>query len=73
MIINANIDKDIAPFLAVLDLDTGNFIKGVEQVEIDTKTYWTYVLNKGIQQTSNNEGYIIQKHIGNIVLVYTGE
>lgn len=74
MVINANIDKEISPYLEVLDLVSGEFIREVEQVDLSTGEYWTYCYNQDSSlQRDNIEGLIFQRNIGNIVLVYKGE
>ena len=73
IIIDAIKDTKIAQNLEVLDLDTGEFLRGVKWANQETGEYESYVFDKDGEIQINFLGYDTTTKKGNIVFVYKGE
>jgi hypothetical protein len=69
--LNANKDK-IAVDFEVLDLDTGEFLNKVFEVNQETGEYKQYLFDKDGQTVISHKDFDYTIKQGNIVLVYKG-
>ena len=73
MYINSQKENDITKYLEVLNLDTGEFLRGVTEANQETGEYTQYGFDPNGLITRTRLGFDINMKKGNIVFVYKGE